>query len=154
MKIENADIKLNFFDDILNYLTKEQRLDLAKMLCFDDDVLEDFVTRLMTDYSGPHMDSHIHKARLRMVELMPQAASDVIKALVREVESAKAGQQSIYDWAWKLWHCWDSNHDDTWAKRPQPPGYEPIDTPSADDVMKKCGYAPVPSEPLDKEEEL
>lgn len=151
MKIIDGEIRLNVFDDILDGMTKEQRLDLAKLICFDDDILNDFIDRLMTDYAGPNTDCHIHNARLRMVDLMPQAASDVIKALVREVEAAKFGQQRIHDWAWKLWHLWDTTHSEDWSKRPNPPSYESVPTPSADEVMERCGYVPVPSAPLEPE---
>ena len=147
MKVETGVIRIDVFDDLLNGMTKEQKIEMAHSICFDNDVLNDFVDRLMTEYAGPQYNSDLHDARLRMVKLMPQAANDVIKALVREVEIAKAAQQRYYDWAWELWHTWDSTHDASWAKRPEPPAYEGVSTPSADEIMTKCGYAPVPAQP-------
>ena len=146
MKITDGVIQLNVFDDILDGMTKEQKLELARLICWDDDVLEEFVTRLMTEYASETTDSHIHKARLRFVELMPEAAAQLIRALVAEVEAAKScadHDRNMYYTMDREWpghiNCPECGYQ-FYTRQPKRPEWSHFSSPSSDQIMKQCGF--------------
>jgi hypothetical protein len=154
MKIDKGDIKLNFFDDILGYMDKDQKLDLASMLVYDDDVLDSLVTELMTGYASPTTDSHIHKARMRFIELMPEGAANLIRALVAEVARSKADEERMRDDAYNLYQrypqkvtCQNPGCGTVFTFHPpERKKWEMTSTPTADKIMAACGLKPIANE--------
>lgn len=158
MKIEKGDICVSFYDDILSHMDKDQKLELASLLVYDDDVLDSLVTELMQGYASPTMDSHIHKARLRFIELMPDAAAGLIRALVAEVARTKADEERMRDDAYHLYQryprrvvCQKPACETVFEFHPpERRKWEMTPTPSSDQIMKACGLSPVEDKVLEE----
>lgn len=91
-------------------------------------------------------DSHIHKARLRFREMMPQAAFALIRALLSEVAAAKTitdlNRRQYYAME-QIWpghiNCPACGHH-VYTRSADRPRWEHFMSPSADKIMKECGY--------------
>jgi hypothetical protein len=151
VKIDGADVQLNFYDDILGHMTRDQKMELASMICWDDDVLEDFVDRLMTETAGEHIDSHIHRARQKFISLMPEGAASLIRGLLREVETSKKSLQEYQQRTWDMENFYPTAtacrepgcFGVVYHQKPERRKWEFVSTPTADEIMKNCGFEPV-----------
>ncbi len=150
MKIEGANININFYDDILGHLGEEEKIELAQMLCMDDQVLDYFVEKLMTDWASEVTDRVIHKARQRFIDLMPNAAAELIRALNAEVQMSKGTAEEYRERVFDIEYsyprhviCPSCSESISLKGLPARKPFNVVSTPYSDKIMHMCGFDPV-----------
>lgn len=150
MKIDRGDITFNIYD-LLDRMTPDQKSELAYSICWDKTILNDFVDQLMTGYASDNTDADIHNARLRFIDLMPEAASEVIRALNAEVQRSKAEAEHYREEYYRIYQsyprevcCQEKGCFGQYTFRlPDKNPYPCTPVPSSTEIMQKCGYKPI-----------
>ena len=127
VKFENMELKISLWD-ILNELTDEQKHEIAEHLIWDQAIFDDFVDRIATErVVTDSFNSNLYKARLRLIELLPQLHQEMIRSLLTELREARAQENRLTIWAYRLYHAWPDDR----VKRPELDKY--VHTPMASD---------------------
>lgn len=162
MNIEDGVIQLNFQGDILDHLTAEQKIELGKELCLADEVLDHFLTQVMDTAASQYLDAHLHRARLRFVELMPAAAVQVIRSLLGEVHRSRVEADhyrqramELEEWMPTRVSCPNPSCDQVLSfRKPEPKPYPSTPCPMAQDLIEKCGFEWLEPKDISTQEEI
>lgn len=150
MKIDRGDITFNIYD-LLDRMSDDQKKELAYDICWDKTILNDFVHQLMTGYASEHVDVFIHEARLKFIDMMPEAAAEVIRSLNAEVQRSKAEAEYYREEQYRIWQsyprevsCQEKGCSGRYKFRlPDKNPYPVTLVPSSEKIMIACGYKPV-----------
>lgn len=130
IKLEGTDFTISLWD-LIQELSVEQKRGLAEHLVWDDDIFTDLVERLAIDrVVTESFSGNIHKARLRLLELLPEMHRNVVRSLLWEKTQSQEKQRRMSRWAWAMYHAWPKSYPD---QRPQLEDYQ--DTPMPTDQV-------------------
>ena len=135
IKLDGTDITISLWD-LIAELSADQKRALAEYLVWDKDIFTDLIEILATDrVVTESFNTNIHKARLRLLELLPEMQRNIIRTLLWEKTMAQEEQQRMGRWAWALYHAWpNKNYPD---QRPRAEDYQSTPMPT-DQVVEQA----------------
>ena len=131
---EDGTITANFLTLVAS-LEDAAQIQLGELLVKNEVVLDHFVEKLGREIASETLDPELHHARMKMIELMPEAAANVIRALVAENVRVTTRAERIAKDNSDLVGQWPYVPGQS---RPKPREYENVSTPSTDVIMKRC----------------
>lgn len=135
MEFDGAKASFNLLD-LVDNLSTEQKRELAQCLVWDKELMDEFVDKLMTDpVVTSSFNSITYDARLKLVELLPVMAQEIIRSLLWELKGAQSEEHRYRKWAWELYHAWPNSE----VRRPKPETFIPTPLPSTNEVRAMWG---------------
>jgi hypothetical protein len=160
VNLERTTVSLDALE-LFGALPKEQKLEFVKLaMLFDDDVFLEVVDALAADeYCSPTFNDQIFKARLRLMDRLPEGLRDVVKKLLQDADVARSQMQQYRTYAWKLSHNWPFECEECKSRLPRKPDeprfdYGSIAHPTEEEItaaMLPVNSGSIPGGPYERE---
>lgn len=157
LKIEESKLIIDWWEVFQALSGEDKREMVRQVMLFDQGVFDEIIEAVLTEeYSSPTFNDHIFKARVRMMERLPQMARDVMEKMQRSIEHSHEwgikhmSHTSALEAAWprRCVHC----NEPLNQPRPRPPAIadrEPTPIEKIDALMTACGVPLPPKEECD-----